>query len=69
MKHKDECIAICKQYLQDLSIQNIFSEKEFNTYYRKNNGGSGNAFSVGLKVADSLILNFNPQQLQHESGN
>ena len=63
MTHKENCIDHCKQYLQDLSLSDIFDEKHFNHYYRKHNGGMGNAFTIGLKAADMMIVCFDPQKI------
>lgn len=59
MTHKQRCIAYCKQYLQQLSLDNIFSLATFNHYYRKHNGSTGNAYLVGLHAADLIINSTN----------
>jgi hypothetical protein len=42
-------------YLQQLELQMIFSNTDFEHYYRKNNCAFGNAYITGLKAADFMI--------------
>ncbi len=59
MTHKQECIAHCMQYLQQLSLSNIFDLSHFNHYYRKFNCSYKNAFTIGLNSADYIIYEAN----------
>lgn len=55
MTHKANCIAHCKEALQNLGLENFFSSKDFEHYYQKNNGANGNAFFIGYSAADFII--------------
>lgn len=59
MTHKQRCISYCNEYLQTLSLDNIFSQALFNHYYRKNHGYMGNPYLVGLNAADLMIRETN----------
>jgi hypothetical protein len=61
MTHRQECIAHCKEQLQNRSLNHVFEEKIFNHYYNKNNGAQGNAFLIGIKTADMMIEQYQPK--------
>jgi hypothetical protein len=60
MTHKQKCIEHCKGYLQQLNLNQYFSETLFMHIYRKQNGAQGNAFSIGINAADHIINNSKP---------
>ena len=64
MTHKQECKTTCIDYLASRNLSYCFTEKEFERIYR--GARMGNAFSVGLDAADSMILNykFNNSEVQ-----
>lgn len=59
MTHKANCIAYCKEALQNLGLENFYNEADFNHYYRKKSGHIGNAFFVGNSAADFIITQAN----------
>lgn len=61
MTHRQECIAHCKETLQNRNLGFVFEESIFNHYYTKNNGAQGNAFLVGIKTADIMIEQYQPR--------
>lgn len=63
MTHKEKCIQYCKAYLATLQLLEIFSNALFESYYRKHNGSTGNAYTVGLHAADYIILNTKKEML------
>lgn len=60
MTHKQRCIDHCKDYLQQLSLPDVFCTKAFQHYYRKHQGAQGNPFNVGLSAADMMIRESKP---------
>lgn len=56
MTQKERCINFCKEQLENLQLSNIFSLSEFNSYYTKHNCYTGNAYIVGLHIADYIIF-------------
>ena len=69
MTHKQECIANCMQYLQQLNLAYIFSLASFNQIYFKENGSTKNAYSFGLTAADQLIISYKPKTNNHATDN
>lgn len=61
MKHRSNCIAHCKDALQNRNLQHVFDQSVFNHYYNKNNGAQGNAFLIGIKTADMMIEQYKPK--------
>lgn len=61
MTHRQECIAHCKEQLENRNLEFAFEEKIFNYYYNKNNGTQGNAFLIGIKTADMMIEQYQPK--------
>jgi hypothetical protein len=61
MTHRQECIAHCKEALQNRNLQHVFEEKILMHYYHKNNGAQGNAFLIGIKTADMMIEQYKPK--------
>ena len=64
MSHKDKCKKFCTDHLESRGLSSFFSSPAFDSFYRKVDGANGNAFSVGLKAADVLILQQHPQTLK-----
>ena len=64
MTHRQECIATCMDYLNQLSLAAIFSMAVFNKYYDSINAKFKNAYSVGIAAADSMINSFNNLKTQ-----
>lgn len=58
MSNKQKCIEYCKEFLQMQGYEGIYSEKEFEHYYRKHNCAGGNAFAVGMNAGDYILLNY-----------
>lgn len=70
MTHKQRCIANAMEYLQARGLEMVFDSSIFQYFYRKNNGYTANAYTLGLAAADMMILNYNPQNFNcDESGN
>lgn len=67
MSHKEQCKQYCKEFLQDLRLNQYYNEAQFQHVYRKQHGANGNAWSIGINAADYIILNSKP--INHESGN
>lgn len=59
MTHKQNCIQVCKEHLQNLSLAHLFTDADFNHVYRKRQGSQANTYNFGLKAADFIILNSN----------
>lgn len=45
----------CKEHLQERGLSHIYSDANFNHYYRKFKCAGGNAWTTALKAADWII--------------
>lgn len=60
MTHKQLCVQYCKDFLSMRDCIAFFSMKEFEHFYRKNNGPHANPFTLGTSAADFIIRTANP---------
>jgi hypothetical protein len=68
MAHKMQTIKHAKDFLQQLSLTHIFSQKDFEHYYRKHGGAWGNAFHTGIGAAEFMMRQMNDTMIQeHEA--
>ncbi len=67
MTHKQECIAHCKDVLEQRQLSKYFNQKDFEHIYKKFSGCNGNAYNVALNAADFIIINAKFQN--DETGN
>jgi hypothetical protein len=55
------------EHLNSRDLVSCFDAANFNHVYRKRNGDQANAYTLGLTIADYLILNAKPQS--HDTRN
>ncbi len=60
MTQKEKCTGHCLDLLNSRNAGHAFNPKILDSYYLKFNGGSGNAFVIGMKVADMMIEQYKP---------
>ena len=57
MTNKERVTAHCKEHLTDRNLINCFDSTALNYIFTKHNGTTANAYILGLKAADYMILN------------
>ena len=63
MSSKKYAIQCCKEYLNSKNLGRYYSTTDFEFYYRKFKGASGNPYYIGISAADYIISNYTPAQI------
>jgi hypothetical protein len=55
MTHRQNAIAYCKDYLEQRTLAHLFTEKQFDEFYKDSNARLKNTYAAGLEAADFFI--------------
>lgn len=64
--YKQQAKDFCKHYLKNLELLHYYSDKLFESYYRKAKCAYGNIVAIGMDAADYILKYAEPQPIDQE---